>query len=157
MRMKRPFPFIVGAACIGIYACGGTAIIDPPSGAGGASATAVSSSIATTATQSTGSASLSCAEIAEQYESLYRNAQSCELDSLTNPCTSKKASTLVCPCAEFFLNPGHPDFPQLDELQQAYEAQDCGQDVQCPDIGCVQPTMGECVPAPAGGGVCQSS
>ena len=138
-------------------ACGGTAIIDPTEGAGGATASSGNGATVTSSTQTTSSAGRSCAELNAAYEQAFKEAQRCDLNAPTNPCTAQENTTLECPCAAFFVNPGHPSFDALEELRSAYLAQGCDDDQDCPSIGCVQPIEGACVPAPEGGGVCQSS
>ena len=148
------------SASMAAYACGGTAVIDPPAGAGGASASSNATSASTapsTGTQSTGSSAESCEDILEAYQEAFDKAQSCDLKAPSNPCTSLQSPTLICPCALFFINPQHPSFDQLEELRNAYDARDCGDNVPCPGVACSQPASGICVPSPDGGGVCQNN
>ena len=158
-RMRNRVGGWVAALSVGALACGGTAIIDPPGGAGGAATTGSGTTSATsaTATVSTGASMMSCEAINEAYEKAFEQAQSCDLNASSNPCTSQQDPTLVCPCAAFFINPQSDSFGELEKLRKAYADQGCGEGVPCPDIACSQPNAGKCVPASGGGGVCQNT
>lgn len=94
-----------------------------------------------------------CADLETQYADALAKAKECSPMLPVEQCLSKANDALACPCPTF-VNEGDGK-QQMDQLQQQWDALDCGMLVNCPEIACPEPAAAQCTPSSNGtGGVC---
>ena len=147
-----------------VVACSGVAVVDgsdTAGGDGGDGGGAAGGGAVGGGAVGGGAPVVDCDGIEEAYQAALQQAGSCDPQINAVQCTEQVDMQLLCPCAGLFVNPASAGFEQLQDVAADWQAAGCPlEDIGCPDIGCVQPTMGSCVAQPPGSspaGVCVSS
>lgn len=121
-------------------ACGGIAVVDVDAGAGGAAASTSSSASGTGTTNVTASSSsgggVSCGALAQQYVATVDALKTCDEDGDPSQCSLFVNDALACPCLTS-INVNGPGPQLLDNLLAEWEAANCGDDIECPAIACL--------------------
>jgi hypothetical protein len=85
-----------------------------------------------------------CPQLASEYAAALEAAKACNPVLSVLQCTKQVNDELPCPCPTF-INPANAKAAaDLDDLQAAWNAQNCGAGVICPAVLCVAPTTGVC-------------
>lgn len=88
----------------------------------------------------------SCTDLASEYAAALEAAKACNPVLSVLQCTKQVADELPCPCPTF-VNPANAKAAaELDELQAAWNQQNCGSGVICPAVLCPAPNNGVCQP-----------
>jgi hypothetical protein len=88
----------------------------------------------------------SCAQLASEYAAALEAAKACNPVLSVLQCTKPVGDELPCPCPTF-VNPANTKAAaELDDLQAAWNQQNCGNAVICPAVLCPAPTGGVCQP-----------
>ena len=103
-----------------------------------------------------GAGGLSCADLDNQYAAALPAAKSCAV-GVSGQCQQLVSDALaISPCHigcdMIYVN----DASALNAIESTWTQAGCNLDVGCPNIACAAPTMGTCVAADGGGGVCKS-
>jgi hypothetical protein len=86
----------------------------------------------------------SCSDLASEYAAALEAAKACNPVLSVLQCTKQVGDELPCPCPTF-VNPANAKAAAtLDDLQAAWNAQNCGSAVLCPAVLCPAPTGGVC-------------
>jgi hypothetical protein len=99
----------------------------------------------------------SCSQLASEYAATLEAAKACNPVLSVLQCTQQVNDELPCPCPTF-INPANAKaVAELDDLQAAWNAQNCGSGVICPAVLCVAPTSGVCQANGSLAGKCANS
>jgi len=171
--------WLLACATSVVVACGGKSESDGAGGSSGSGAAAGSGGVTTGGTGgsgasasggggsggtgvgggstggSPGSGGAPCASLEKAYDESLAKAKSCNHAIDFNQCTATVGDQLACPCFGTFVNATSPDLATLEEIQKAWEAQQCGATIDCPLVDCAQPMAGGCTADATGVGTCQ--
>jgi hypothetical protein len=98
---------------------------------------------------------VSCTDLDNQYAAALPAAKSCAV-GVSGQCQQLVSDALaISPCQigcdMIYVN----DASTLNTIEATWNQAGCNLDVACPAIACAAPTMGTCVPADGGGGICK--